>query len=111
MDLDLSEYPATKTGAEALKTDLRPLIVDLWKTERATKTDDVVAVINAHTNKVHLDTRKKIYRQLLEVNPKQDFLDRLKEPAPSKAGNITIWSIIGFTNGRVCILPITLARS
>jgi hypothetical protein len=108
---DLSEYPATLQGAEALRQDLRPLIVDMWKTERDSKSDDVVVVINTQTNQVHIDTRNAIYRQLQKVNPKVKFLDRLKEPAPSKAGNITVWSIIGFNNGRVCILPITLARS
>lgn len=112
---DLSEYPATPQGVEDLKKDLHALIVDMWKTERASKTDDVVAVINAQTNKIHLDTRSRIYRQLREINPppesKRDILDWLREPAPSQAGNVTIWSIVGFANGRFRVSPMTLARS
>lgn len=107
---DLSVYPSTKEGVEHLIQDLTPAITNLWKTERK-DSDDLVAVIDAHTNNISLKSRKAVYVQLKRHNPEIDLLKRLQKPASKANGTVKIWTIVGFSNGKVCALPMVLARS
>jgi len=109
--VDLSNYPSTKKGVEALVQDLTPTIADLWKIEREDHTDDLVAIIDAHTNRVSLKARTEVHKQLKKFNPNVDILKRIEKPASKPNGTVRIWTIIGFSNGKVCALPMVLARS
>ena len=78
--------------------------------------DDVVAVVNARTNNVQFEARAEVYNQLKTRNPDLDFLPRLMTQAPGPGapvslGSVRIWVIVGFTDGRVGLRSLTLARS
>lgn len=112
MTLALSSYPSTKKGAEEILEVARDRIVRLWKRRRVTKrTDDLVAIIDGVKNCVHMKTRVSAYNQVASQSEKHDLLPRLRQPAPSHPGGVVIWALIGFADGRVCILPFTVARS
>lgn len=111
MTPDLSGYPPTKKGAEALIQALLPHITGLWRTERQGANDDLVAVINAHNNTTYIKNRTSVYSQIKAKSPKVSILKKLKKPAPNRNGSITIWAIIGFSAGNVCLQPVVVARS
>jgi len=110
---NLSGYPPTKKGAEDLVGDLTPTIIRLWKAEREIKSDDLVAVIDANANSVNIKSRSGICTQLKRHSPKSDLLSYLSRPAvsPRPNGTISIWAVVGFTDDKVCVLPVVLARS
>jgi hypothetical protein len=108
---DFSSYPATQKGARDLIQDLTPAIADLWKSARETCSDDLVAVIDAHTNDISLKPREAVCTTLKTQNPKNDLLPWLTKTASRPNGSVRIWTIIGFSNGRVCALPMVVARS
>lgn len=110
---NLSGYPPTKKGAEDLVEDLTPTIVNLWKAEREVKSDDLVAVIDAHANSVSIKSRAGICAQLKKHSPNSDLLSYLSRPvvSPRPNGTISIWAVVGFTDDKVCALPVVLARS
>lgn len=116
MTPDLSSYPSTPRGVEKITKDLLPTMVRLWKRSRACMGDDVVAVVNARTNNVQFEARAEVYNQLKTRNPDLDFLPRLMTQAPGPGapvslGSVRIWVIVGFTDGRVGLRSLTLARS
>ena len=110
---NLSSYPPTKKGAEDLVEDLTPTIINLWKVEREIKSDDLVAVIDAHANSVSIKSRSGICAQLKKHSPDSDLLSYLTRSAiPQRPnGTISIWAVIGFADDKVCVLPVVLARS
>jgi len=109
---NLSEYAPTRKGVESLVRGLTPTILQLWKMERESKGDDLVAVIDTQANRVFMKPKEVICTQLRRHKNNADLLVRLTKPASSRAnGAITIWSIIGFTTGQVCTLPLVIARS
>lgn len=116
MTPDLSSYPSTPQGVEKITKDLLPTMVKLWKRDRAFIGDDLVAIVNAHTNKVQIEPRAEVYSQLKTHKPDLDFLPRLMSQAPGPGapislGSVRIWVMVGFTDGRVGLRSLTLARS
>lgn len=107
----LSSYPSTREGVKDLIQDLTPAIIDLWKVEREERTDDLVAVIDTQLNSVQLHARKNVCAKLKKHTPDIDILKRLTRPASKADGTVRIWGIIGFPNGRVCAVPLVVARS
>lgn len=102
----------TKASVLNLTQELMPLIVDLWKTERVCNTDDLVAIIDNATNQIYLKTRKEVCRQLQNKPATKELVQKIKQPVLKRAnGSIAIWTLIGYPDGKICILPLTIARS
>jgi hypothetical protein len=112
MDQNLSLYPPTADGTKDVLLALTPAIKKLWRSERAQhNTDDLVVLIDIHKNTVRLTPRASVYTQLKHHDPKISLLARLKNPAPSPNGTVTLWVITGFTEGNVFISPVVVAQS
>jgi hypothetical protein len=106
MSLDLSAYPATKLGAWEMIEALTPSILSLWRTERQQRlTDDLIAVINARSNRV------TVYQKMKKRLPTLDLLEYVSKKPSASNGSICIWVIIGFHSGQLCCLPLTIAYS
>lgn len=91
---------------------LAPRIIRLWKVERDNlHSDDLVAVINASTNQVSIDNRKKISQKIKRLEPNLDLLERVGKRPIQVNGTVKIWALIGFPEGKICILPFVLAYS
>jgi len=104
------QYQPTSHGVQEIIKDLTPTLISLWRTERENKSDDVVAIIDATTNKVNLHSRMSTWYRIKRHNPDSDLLERLLKPA-AKNGAVTIWAIIGFSEGQVAATPVVLALS
>jgi hypothetical protein len=112
MSLDLSAYPATKLGAWEMIEALTPRILSLWRTERQQRlTDDLIAVINARSNLVKMDSRVTVYQKMKKRLPTLDLLEYVSKKPSASNGSICIWVIIGFHSGQLCCLPLTIAYS
>jgi len=112
MNVDLSVYPATKVGACEMIEAITPAIISLWKTERQQHlTDDLIAVVNARSNHVKIDSRTKVYQQMKKKIPTLDLLEHLAKKPETSNGSICIWVMIGFQTGQLCCLPFTVAYS
>jgi len=103
-------YQPTSQGVQEIIKDLTPTLISLWKTERENKSDDVVAIIDVATNNVDLRSRMSTWYRIKRHNPDSDLLERLLKPA-AKNGAVTIWAIIGFSEGQVAAAPVVLALS
>jgi len=109
---NLSTYPPTQKGVTKLVQDLTPKVIRLWKKERKTLGDDLVVLIDTSTNEISLKPRNLVYSKLKKRNSKVELLERLTRPASIPNGAISIWSVVWFSGGLVCILPpMVLARS
>ena len=108
---DMSVYPATKQGAEQLSEALMPAILHLWKAKRDLIGDDVVAMVDASTNQTSLYTRSSVLSGFKQKSPDAGIVFRLSNPPEAKPGAVVIWTIIRFPKGRLCILPLVIARS
>lgn len=112
MSRDLSVYPATKLGAWEMVEALTPDLLDLWRTERQQQhTDDLIAVINARSNVVKVDSRLAVYHQMKKRLPTLDLLEYVAKKPSASNGSVCIWVIISFQTGQLCCLPFTIAYS
>ncbi len=110
--MDLSAYPPTRSGAEAIILALSQKLVHLWKSERLHhRSDDLVAIIQTANGNVRLEPRAAIYTKLKKRSPEFNLIGRIINPPPSDRGAVAIWGIIGFPDGQSCVLPVILARS
>lgn len=114
MTTEFTEITPDENGARSLVRALHPQLEAMWRSERQNlSTDDLVAIIDSQgpRTSIRLETRSAIYTQLKCHNPTYFVIDHIVNPAPSKPGRITIWTVIGFKTGQTCILPVTLVRS
>lgn len=107
---DMSSYPATKQGAEELANALLPNIIQLWKAQRTFIGDDIVVIVRASNNSTSLRDRSSLLAHFKRQSPDTGFVKRLEQSPPSTPGAVTIWTLINFPS-RMCILPLTIARS
>lgn len=109
---DLSNYPPTKHGACNMIQDLSPKITDLWKSGvRNQGTDDLVVVVYAKENQIWVDTRTSIQGHIRRLQPGMDILALLERRPETANGTITLWALIEFVSGQVCIMPWAVAHS
>ena len=112
MGLDLSGYPPTESGAQSMIEALTPRIVQMWKAERTDfHTDDLVAMINASSNQVTIDPRTTVYQRVKKHDPTLELLGHITRQPSQVNGTVTIWAIIGFPKGQLCVLPLVVAYS
>jgi hypothetical protein len=110
--MDLSSYPATRLGAWEMVAALAPDILNLWRDERQRYlTDDLIAVINARSNRIKVESRTAVYQQMKRRLPTLDLLEYVSKKPNASNGSICIWVVIGFQTGQLCCLPLTIAYS
>lgn len=109
---DLSQFPATVEGAQAIMSTVREDIIKMWRSERhSSSTDDLVAVINAGANQLKLLNREAVWGSVKQFAPELDLLPYLDSKPEARYGTVRIWAFIRFGTGRMCLIPMTLAYS